>query len=69
MTLAAGALLGPHEIVLLIGAGGMGEVYKPTFPFWSWFVHTSASAPLNLRPTRNRARCHFFLAGKNSGIR
>jgi eukaryotic-like serine/threonine-protein kinase len=28
MTLSAGARLGPYEIVELIGAGGMGEVYK-----------------------------------------
>ena len=28
MTLAVGAHLGPHEIVSLLGAGGMGEVYK-----------------------------------------
>jgi serine/threonine protein kinase len=28
MTLAGGARLGPYEIVSLIGAGGMGEVYK-----------------------------------------
>jgi serine/threonine protein kinase len=28
MTLAAGTRLGPHEIVTLIGAGGMGEVYR-----------------------------------------
>src|SRR5262245_57555803 len=28
MTLAAGARLGPYEIVSLIGAGGMGEVYR-----------------------------------------
>jgi serine/threonine protein kinase len=28
MTLAVGAYLGPHEIVSLIGAGGMGEVYQ-----------------------------------------
>jgi len=26
--LAAGARLGPYEILALIGAGGMGEVYK-----------------------------------------
>jgi eukaryotic-like serine/threonine-protein kinase len=28
MNLSAGTLLGPYEIVALIGAGGMGEVYK-----------------------------------------
>ena len=28
MTLSAGTRLGPYEIIALIGAGGMGEVYK-----------------------------------------
>jgi serine/threonine protein kinase len=28
MSFAAGVRLGPYEIVTLIGAGGMGEVYK-----------------------------------------
>jgi len=28
MTLQPGTMLGPHEILGLIGAGGMGEVYK-----------------------------------------
>src|SRR5438034_1360476 len=28
MSLCAGSRLGPYEIVALIGAGGMGEVYK-----------------------------------------
>jgi len=30
MTLAKGAQLGPHQILSLIGVGGMGEVYKAT---------------------------------------
>src|SRR5882724_5355282 len=28
MSLSAGTRLGPHEILSLIGAGGMGEVYR-----------------------------------------
>jgi serine/threonine protein kinase len=28
MSLTAGSRLGPYEIVALVGAGGMGEVYK-----------------------------------------
>ena len=62
MTLAAGTLLGPYEIVGLIGAGGMGEVYRALDPRLSRIVAIKilppsfAADPDRLRRFEHEAR-------------
>ena len=54
MSLVTGARLGPYEIVTLIGAGGMGEVYKARDTRLNRIVAikipTSGRAPCPVRP-------------------
>jgi hypothetical protein len=62
MTLAAGTLLGPYEIVGLVGAGGMGEVYRAHDPRLSRVVAIKilppsfAADPDRLRRFEHEAR-------------
>jgi serine/threonine protein kinase len=57
MTLAAGARLGPYEIVSAIGAGGMGEVYRARDKKLDRDVAIKV-LPRHLRPLSN-AHQHF----------
>jgi serine/threonine protein kinase len=53
MSLAAGARLGPYEILSAIGAGGMGEVYKARDTRLDRSVAIKI-LPLNVPVARNR---------------
>lgn len=41
MTLKSGTMLGPFEILSLIGTGGMGEVYKASDTHRPWWENFS----------------------------
>ena len=49
MSLTAGDKLGPYEILGLIGAGGMGEVYK--LVIHDWTVLLPSKSPKNSSPS------------------
>src|SRR5262245_31595617 len=71
MSLAAGTRLGPYEIVCLLGAGGMGEVYKARDPRLARDVavkvlpESMASDPSRLRRFEQEARAVAALSHPN----
>jgi eukaryotic-like serine/threonine-protein kinase len=53
VSLAAGARLGPYEIVALVGAGGMGEIYKAKD------TRLDRTVAVKILPSRLAADPHF----------
>jgi len=83
MTLAAGMRLGPYEIISLLGAGGMGEVYRArdsrldrTVAIKVLASHLSSSPELKQRMEREAKTisalnhpniCHLYDIGSQDG--
>ncbi len=61
MALQAGARLGPYEVLSLIGAGGMGEVYQARDTRLDRRVAVKVLTPEGLERVGDESSCTFLL--------
>jgi serine/threonine protein kinase len=64
MALSPGTRLGPYEILAVIGAGGMGEVYRARDTRLGREV-AIRSSPLSSRPTTSASTVRHAISSRN----